>query len=191
MYNLKSPLLFAAIVLPLMACNPLRKGGEPPVLTYQHRLVDLNGTTIELGERFEGGIRDGHWRRYDQNGRIVQVEHYKAGIRQGPALLYYHDNPDDPTRLQGNYQQDKQVGRWELWQGYRAVKEQGEGRWKKVALLDYDENGRLLTRSQLHPNGRVAVEFSMSIAGQDTHYRLYSPRGKLVSEGDHLPYENL
>lgn len=176
-----------AIALSLPACHPLSKGGLPPELPYQHRYIDLNGTTIELGERLQNGVRDGHWRRYDQDGRIVQIETYQAGTRHGPAIHYFHDNPRDPTRLQGQYVQGYKAGRWELWQGFRGIHEQGEGRWKKVALLDYNAQGRLLTRSQLYPNGQVAIEFSMSVEGRDTHYRQYSKRGKLIDEGTQLP----
>jgi antitoxin component YwqK of YwqJK toxin-antitoxin module len=190
-YNLKSALLFAMLAAAVSACHPASKGGRPPDLPYQHRLTDLNGQTVELGERLQDGRREGHWRFYDQQGRITRTETYQTGVLQGPAIEYFHDNPDDPTRFQGHNAQGHKVGRWELWQGYRAVKEQGEGRWKKVALLDYDDTGRLRTRSQLHPNGRVAVAFSMSIEGRDSHYRQYSPRGKLIGEGTDLPVINL
>ncbi|HHG84715.1 MAG TPA: hypothetical protein ENJ82_08190 [Bacteroidetes bacterium] len=150
-------------------------------------MVDLNGHVRVLGESYENKIRNGEWRHFDQQERLLSIETFRNDTLQGPASLYYYTNPNSPTRLQGSYQAGVQTGRWELWQSTSAINKDGSGRWKKVVWYDYDATGRMRTRYQLHPNGKVALELSMSISGQDTHYRQYSPKGKLIGEGKKLP----
>ncbi len=196
MHILKAIVIFTSLPLLLICgCNPRPttsntvQGPQSGAAktNFQYKVVDLNGHVTVLGEFYENMVRNGEWRHFDQQQRLVSVETFRNDTLHGPAALYYHANPNSPTRLQGSYQSGLQTGPWELWQSSSAIKRNGRGKWKKVARYDYDETGRLRTRYQLHPNGKVALELSMSISGQDTHYRKYSRGGELIDEGKKLP----
>lgn len=190
----KAVLCFS-IALVSMGClfhgGSMRYAHRLPVISpntvYSHQLIDLNGLPTQLGESNENGVRNGKWKWYDHHHRVIRIETYSNDTLHGQSRSYRHENSEAPTCTEGVYAKGVQVGEWLEWRGKGAIREEGEGRWQKTGKFYCDAKGRKRIRHYLHPNEQVAVELHMSLEGQDTHFRRYSPKGALIDEGDSLP----
>lgn len=154
---------------------------------YQYQFKDANGTILLQGESFDNKVRNGQWRTYNQYNQLLCIEIYRNDTLNGPASLFFHHNPNSPTKLVGHYSSGKMAGEWNLYQADGKATREGIANWIHMVRFLYDSQGNLRTRFQLYPNGLVALELHMSIEGRDSYYRQFSIRGKQIGEGVHLP----
>ncbi len=84
--------------------------------------------TGQLAEitHYKDGLRDGPWKKFFPDGKIMVEAHYTHDILDGEMLIYY---PDGTLQSEGQYDMGKQVGEW------RNYDENGE----LIQLTDYDE----------------------------------------------------
>ena len=112
------------------------------------RSFHLNGKPMAEG-KFIGHKKDSTWNYYsDVDGKRVLVENYKAGVKQGPTIVFY-PSTGKPSKLT-DYKNGHKNGRWIRY--FPDGKISTSGTYVNDTLqgpfLVYDINGKLLMKGQ-------------------------------------------
>ncbi len=183
MNNLNTRFLFlllsAALSQGCAQTDTLRAEGKKFAYTQK----DANQRIIVLGEFFQNGVRNGEWRRFDQDGRLLAIEGYRNDTLTGLAHYFHYPNPGQVYEETGWMDNSGRISIWTTYEGKTAEKTD-----RKVSYIVYGTDARPIARFLLHPNGRIALEILMNGTGQPCWYRSYNKSGELLFEGADLPY---
>jgi len=107
----------------------------------KHEAYDQKGHLLATGF-YDQKNRDGQWRFYNDDGKVLKIASYKMGIKQGPHIIF--DKNGDTVEI-ANWQDNHRHGRW-----WKRIGQQGyiTGRYEKGLmqghLTEYDNEGRLV-----------------------------------------------
>lgn len=148
---------------------------------------DGNQRPIILGESYQNGIKNGEWRRFDQDGQLLAIEPYRNDTISGITVYFHYPNPGQVYKEVGWMENSKRISIWVTYEGKNIKKTD-----KKVSCTVYGGEERILAKFLFHPNGSVACEIIMNSAGETCWYRSFNESGNLLFEGAELPlyYEN-
>jgi len=145
-------------------------------ITYSHKEYNDKQELIVEGESFENGIKNGRWRYYNSEGRIVRVQHFKDDVING-FVSEELNNPGIPRKIEGLIIDGKKVG---MWITYQSIK---KNKWLKTNYTIFNASNQTIASVKFHPNGAVAYEIFYDPAGQKRWFKKYDKKGKLLEEG--------
>ena len=161
-----------------------------PGKVCKHEVYDKAGHLLAKGN-FNQKNRDGLWKFYSENGKIIKLTTYKMGVRHGLQVIF---TPEGDTAEVCTWYDNHRNGRW--WkrigkQGYiTATYVMGgiDGR-----LVEYDDNNQLVQEGyytkgdrngmwKYYENGQLVVkEKWVKGIARDREVRLLLPEERFVS----------
>lgn len=159
----------------------IRNTFTEPGVRCMHEAFDEQGRMLAMGEYCQRN-RDGEWKFFAADGRLVKEAVYKMGIKEGRHVIY---NKQGDTAEVTHWQNNRRHGRW--WKrigdkGYitgNYVNGSMEGR-----LVEYDDQGRL-AREGYYQNGLKhgtyrRFEYGRLAVDERWHHGLMSDRKILL-----------
>ncbi len=108
----------------------------------KHEAFDRQGRLLATGF-YNQKNRDGEWRYYSQEGKLVKIAGYRMGIKEGTHVVF---NSNGDTAEISNWKDNRRHGRW-----WKRIGEKGwiTGRYEnglmQGRLVEYDNEGRLVS----------------------------------------------
>jgi antitoxin component YwqK of YwqJK toxin-antitoxin module len=142
---------------------------------YSWRYYDEHQRLKEVGQRFDGQVKNGQWLFFDYAGVLLSEVIFRNDTLHGWGIEY-NDSGSELTEDQGMYLGGKKVGKW-VEKGKTTSEE-----WviKFVRLFDID--GNLVTETTF-VNGKRNMETFYDKDEKPVWYRYFQKNGKLSSEG--------
>ena len=144
----------------------IRNTFTEPGVRCMHEAYDEQGRMLAMGEYCQRN-RDGEWKFFATDGRLIKEAHYKMGIKEGRHVIF--DKKGDTAEV-AHWRNNQRHGRW-----WKRIGEKGyvtgnyvngsmEGR-----LVEYDDQGQLAREGyyqnglkhgtyRFFENGRLAVD---------------------------------
>lgn len=151
-------------------------------INYSHKEYNDNQQLIVEGESFENGVKNGRWRYYNSEGRMVRVQHFKDNVING-MVSQELNNPGIPRKIEGLMMDGKKIG---MWIGYKSIK---KNNWLKTHYTIFNQNSQEIARVTFHPNGAVSYETFYDTEGQPRWFKKYDKKGRLIEEGDDFTFK--
>lgn len=95
---------------------------------------------IKVEGLYVNGEREGEFKRYNKEGRLIKIENYNKGLKEGEYKKY---NSLGTLLIKGNYKKDKRYGIWEWYRrdGSLASKENYGNKDVLKEVQFYNKNG--------------------------------------------------
>ena len=151
-----------------------RKDGKSAFAQIYH----LN-SVIKAKGKYTNEKKDSLWNFYDEGGKLLSVENYQNGLREGKSIIYYTEGN---ILEEGNYKNDKKNGL--IKQFYPDKQLKMESTYKDGIMIGknafYYPNGMLANIGYLNEKGnKFGVWLSKDKEGKVTEREVYND-GKLL-----------
>lgn len=156
---------------------------EMKPLQMQHEYYP-NGR-IKREASFRGGKREGTWREFDEDGKVISSQIYKNGqlvqsgimdtdgTRRGEWIELY---PDSTLRAKGQYINGKRSGKWQFYYPGEVLEQEGN-------YLDGLLDG---TWTWYHPSGKVHIIEDFYQNEPEGKYVEYDEMGNTIATGSYF-----
>ena len=115
----------------------------------KHEAFDSKGRPLATGF-FDQKNRDGEWRFFNNNGKVIKIATYRMGIKEGTHVIF---NSAGDTAEVSTWKDNRRHGRWWKRLGEKAyITGRYEEGLMQGHLKEYDNSGRL-TRDCNYKNG--------------------------------------
>ncbi len=183
---MKSLFLLLAFLISLTACNQLKTAENK---NADGKLIEKYSYRIKEGKE----VREGPYKKFDDQGRLLESGFYKEGLLNGVRKLYrdgvleseenrvndkyegpfkaYH--PNGKIQIEANYQNDVMLGDVKVYYPSGQLKE----------IVRFADNVEMGPFVEYHENGKMKAEGNykqLDGAVEDGELKLYDTTGTLV-----------
>lgn len=156
---------------------------EMKPLVVQHEYYPSGKVKREAS--FRDGKREGVWREFDENGKVLNSQTYENGVLVGQGIVdtdgkrrgqYKEFYPDSTLRAEGLFVEGQRSGEWKFYYNNGQIQEIGcykEGQPDGVWIWYYD-------------NGQKQIEEQFFNGTSNGSYKEYDSKGNIIVTGTYF-----
>lgn len=133
-----------------------------------YKFVKRNGILLEEGHYDDLGRQDGYWKRYYEDGKLMQEGSFNEGLEEGMHKQYYNDILTEETL----YLKGKKNGISKTYDGRTGT---------IIKELDYRED-KMIGYKLYYDNGSLFSSANEAVGTKTENTSYFEPGGKLINE---------